>query len=396
MSRFKKAIKLKQLESTLSEHPLRELDEQVKKDYVKGLVSVALEDENFSQEEKAYILSMMRTIGLDVALLEEFTTFANDCEEEELLEFMDRLKAFDEDIKINFMIEVVVIAFRDGEFDESEKEIFFDYLDMLELKDKKDLIKWTALAVINKDTDLSLSLYTAKKEFFEKYAYMFDIDIKKELEELYNWKWEFSVIRGTLFGCNDRAASTPVSVRQFCVFINSKIISGEIIQLENTMRFQTPSDTVIIESLEKTNLDYDDMLGLLKYDSKIKNNNYRGITAYYKTDYYRSSVPDVFSSWIKDKLNINVLPLEISDNQRGEIKISSSSVDLLTSDPEAVRIYRSYKEREKYKVDKIYDDFECELKTEINTLHVQDKPSLLSPNVSYAFRLMRNINKDNE
>jgi hypothetical protein len=35
------------LESALAKHPLRELDEQVKKDYVKGLVFIATEDENF-------------------------------------------------------------------------------------------------------------------------------------------------------------------------------------------------------------------------------------------------------------------------------------------------------------------------------------------------------------
>jgi len=65
VSRFKKAIKKKELEIALSKHPLKELDEQVKSDYVKGLVFIATEDENFDEDEKSYVTSLMKNIGVD-------------------------------------------------------------------------------------------------------------------------------------------------------------------------------------------------------------------------------------------------------------------------------------------------------------------------------------------
>jgi len=54
MSKFKKLIKKKEVEKALSQHPLKELPQEVKNDYIKGLVFIAVEDENFSEEEKLY------------------------------------------------------------------------------------------------------------------------------------------------------------------------------------------------------------------------------------------------------------------------------------------------------------------------------------------------------
>ena len=264
MSRFKKVIKKKELESALAKHPLKDIDEQIKKDYVRGLVFIAVEDENFSDEEKEYVSSLIKNIGLEESFLEECVTFANDSDEDEILAFMDRLKALDEDMKLNFLIEVIVISFKDGEFDESEQEMFDDYLDMLELTDKKDDIMYMALALVNKDIDLALSMYTAKKEFFNKFDYMFDmldIDIEKELQNVYSFKWtqweteDYGEIRE-----NRKVSLNAETVQRVCIFINYLILSKKAERIERTNKFLYEDEELLndgyINNLELDNYLY--------------------------------------------------------------------------------------------------------------------------------------------
>jgi uncharacterized tellurite resistance protein B-like protein len=249
MSKFKKAIKKKALASALAKHPLRELDEQVKKDYVKGMVFIAVEDENFSDEEKEYIKSLMQNIGLEESLLDELEAFANEPGEDEIHEFMERIQAFDENIKINFLIEVIVIAFKDGEFDESEQEMFDDYLEMFELTQKKDIIMYMALALVDKDIDLALSLYIADKEFFNRYDYMFDmvdIDIEKELNNVFDWEWttwttgSYGSIRK-----NRLVSLFTENVQRVTICINSNIISKSLERRVGTNQYYVNNNKVL-------------------------------------------------------------------------------------------------------------------------------------------------------
>ena len=377
MSRFKKAIKKKELESALSKHPLRELDEQVKSDYVKGLVFVATEDGNFHEEEKSYIVSLLKNIGLDEVLLEEYTTFASNCEEEELLSFMDRIKEFDKDIKLNFLIEVIVLAFKDGEFDESEQSMFDDYLEMLELTEQKDDIMYMALALVNKDIDLALSLYTAKKEFFNKLDYMFDmidIDIEKELKELYSWEWvEFRLKTGQVENDN-LVASRPVTVRQFCVSLNSDLISKKIVQVSNSTKFEnTNNKELIIGDIEETNLDFED--GLFSYSEDIQNDDYTGT---------KELTPEYFSNWINNNnLGIMVKGLRIIANY-SQIELEDSTKGFLTDNSEQFIAYTSlFRDGDKLRFINVdHTSYE-------NQQFHSGEENCLKYNVNYAFRLMK-------
>ncbi|MDF1875214.1 TerB family tellurite resistance protein [Sulfurimonas sp. SAG-AH-194-I05] len=332
MSRFKKAIKKKELETALSKHPLRELSEDVKSDYVKGLVFLATEDENFNEDEKSYITSLMSNIGLDASLLAEFETFASECEEEELLAFMDRLKAFDEDIKVNFLIEVIVVSFKDGEFDESEQAMFDDYLEMLEVADKKDDIMYISLALVNKDIDLALAMYTAKKDFFNKYDYMFDmigVDVEKELNDVFSWEWiEFRLDKCVVENSN-LVASKPITTRQACIFLNSNIIANSIFQVPNTTKFEF-QDAIFIIDINNSNLDYCD--DLFNYDEDIKNNSYLGSSIF---------MPSSFSSWIKIVINISVQILYIKIDDFSLV-LSESARGFLTDDKELFKVNIPY------------------------------------------------------
>ena len=319
MSKFKKAIKKKKLESAFSSHPLKELEEDVKNDYIKGLVFIAVEDENFSEDEKSYVTSLMSYIGVDETLLNKFETFANEPDEDELLEFMDRIKAFDEELKISFLIETILVAFKDGDFDDAEKEMFNEYVEMLELEEKKDDIMHIATALANKDIDLALAIYTAKKEFFEKYNYMFemiDVDIEKELKEVYSWDWiKFRLKYGEVEN-NNLVASKPVTNRQFCIYLNSSLLSNKLKRFADTTQFEVENE-VVIADIDDTDLKFEN--GLFSYDEEGKDSCMTGVK---KTKY--------FSDFVNQKTSNNVQLLEIELGT--EMRLSESAKRLLVED----------------------------------------------------------------
>ena len=143
-------------------HPMKNLNSVVKEDYVKGLVFIAVEDENFSEDEKSYITSLMKNFEIHETKLAEFEEFAQEPDEDELVAFIERIKKFNENIKIIFLIESVILRLKNGEL--TEEEIFNDYLEILDLEDKKDAIICMAKASISKDKDLTFSLDTIENE----------------------------------------------------------------------------------------------------------------------------------------------------------------------------------------------------------------------------------------
>ena len=321
MSKFKKVLKKKVVESALTKHPIRELDQNLREDYIKGLVFIAVEDETFSEEEKSYIIFLMKNLEMDESKLAEFESFAQEPDEDELVAFMDRIKAFNENTKINFLIEAVVLAFKDGNFDDSEKEMFNDYLEMFELEDKKDIILYMAQALADKNVDLALALYTADKEFFEKFDYLFDIvdiDIEKELKNLYSWEWvKFRLEQGQVED-NNLVASKPVTVRQFCVFLNSGLISKNLKQFVNTTQFEY-NDNAVIKNINNTNLSFD---VLFDYEEDKKDDDIIGVEDV-----------DSFVEFVNNKTQNSVKWLRIiSDGQF--VQLDDSAKGLLTDNKE--------------------------------------------------------------
>jgi len=381
MSKFKKAIKKKKLESAFSSHPLKELEEDVKNDYVKGLVFIAVEDENFSEDEKSYVTSLMSYIGVDETLLSEFETFANEPDEDELLEFMDRIKAFDNELKISFLIETILVAFKDGDFDDAEKEMFNEYVEMLELEEKKDDIMHIATALANKDIDLALAIYTAKKEFFEKYNYMFemiDVDIEKELKEVYSWDWiKFRLDAGKVAD-NNLVASKPVTNRQFCIYLNSSLLSNKLKRFADTTQFEVENE-IIIKDIESTDLEFSN--GFFKYETSKKDEEIIGI-----------DFVDDFCKFVNTKTNNKIDKLNIIVGNHYEkifmgnhsiiskyyINLSVSSKQLLSNSPEKFIANINPKSEclvWRYFIDG-YDKY-------------YDKKGILENNTAYTFRLMQ-------
>ena len=170
MSKFKEEIVQKELNNILQDHPLNKFNYQTKCDYVRGLVFFANVVENLFEVEKKYAISLMKNIRLDEELLKEYSLFEGDW-----LAYMNRLRAFDKDLKLNFFIEILVISFKGSKFNTTEQEIFDDYLDLLDLSENKDDIISISLALINKDKSLILPLYETKQELLNQFDYMFNI-----------------------------------------------------------------------------------------------------------------------------------------------------------------------------------------------------------------------------
>ncbi len=361
MSRFKKVLTKKAVEGALSKHPLVNAEESIKKDYVKGLVFIAIEDGNFSEEEKTYILALMKNISLDESLLSEFESFASEPDEDELLAFMDRLKAFEEDLKVNFLIEVVCIAFKDGNFDEKEQSMFDDYLEFLEIQDKKDDIMYISLALVNKDIDLALSLYTVKKEFLKKYDYMFEIlniNIEKELSSVYDLDlFELILTEGELSNNARYVMKNPVTNRQFCIFLNGFNIKNKLLISEDHKGIYHSKKRNLLMYLNYSDIEYDDIFKVKENDKM--NNKITGMT--YACIYNFVEWINTFLDYKVSILKINIkgidnrieAPIKLFNNKdadfRNEIFCSNyyasyfrNSVDLVGVFPETLDYSSTY------------------------------------------------------
>ena len=269
MGRFTKLLKEGNNKTNLATHPLFNADESKKKDYFQSLVFVCVEDENFSDEEKEYLKVSLTAMGLDESLFDEFEKFTQNSDEDELLELVKRLKEFSEDEKLSFMVDVCVVAFKDGDFDESEMELFEEYLEMLEMKEHRQTILYLAQILNEKDIDGAISFYTGQKEIFEKFRYMFEllkIDVAKEMKSAYVYEWKN--LSENLF-INNKVALHPVTIRQFSIFLNSMLIENKLFNVPDTDRFKT-DDEIIIQELSDLNLEYDKNNLLFYYDKEDK------------------------------------------------------------------------------------------------------------------------------
>jgi len=336
MSRFKEIMKNKNIKQALSKHPLVDADEQVKKDYLQGLVFVAFEDENFSEEEKDYLKLLMQHLDVDESMMDVFEAFANDGTGDELTAFTNRLGDFEERLKWAFMIEVRLMALKDGSYDEQEKAIFEDYIAMLSLNEDKATIEHIVHALQTNDMDRALSLYMAKTERIESLDYLFELlemPLYDEMEKLYHWqwiKWEFSygaVLDGNL------VASKPVTVRQIAVFMNALLLAGCIEQLPNSQCFVHKDDdgklTPLIDFLEISNLQCEE--GLFAYAVDDRDKDFVGAS---------TSLPFFFSNLV-NALSVEQVGL-LTINVIYYMGLASTSRSYLTDSPEFLLMHLSY------------------------------------------------------
>lgn len=301
MGRFTKLIKENNNKTNLATHPLFNAEDSKKRDYFQSLVFVCVEDDNFSDEEKEYLKVSLVAMGLDEALFDEFEKFTQDSDEDELLALIDRLKEFTEDEKLSFLVDVCVVAFKDGEFDESEMELFEEYLEILEMKDSRQTILYLAKILNEKDIDGAISFSIGQKEIFEKFKYMFEllqIDVEKEMKKIFEWvSWEY----------DNQIDLSHISAREFCIYVNSLLISCDLVKTPDSTKFSF-NKIIVLPDIEQTNLEYDEDEKLFFYQDEIKKESIEGfywtnkrgmvnIATYSKDVFYASWV----LNYMKDK-----------------------------------------------------------------------------------------------
>ena len=137
LNKFKniKAEKEKKIEEErISKHPLVNEDIDSKIHYLNGLALVMNVDNEISEDEKCYFEHLISVINLPSSVLEDFITFANEPNQEQIVELLESIKA-KQDIKFCFIYDCYIIAMNDGKILEEEEELLELYFEMLHFKD---------------------------------------------------------------------------------------------------------------------------------------------------------------------------------------------------------------------------------------------------------------------
>lgn len=208
----------------LQKHPVANEELEIKVHYLNGLALMMNVDEEIHETEKKYLSILINTFQLEDSMLEQFTTFAKEPEEDATNEFL-KIISNSEDTKINFMVDALIIADQDCNIHDNEKALLNYYFEMLSFSSEETRkVRDVAEIIKNKDKDEALSLFSADKEFYNKFAYLFeffgiyvDTIIKNIFSfEWVNWEFQYGAVEK-----NNRVCRNPVTNRQFVIFLNS-------------------------------------------------------------------------------------------------------------------------------------------------------------------------------
>ena len=123
-------------------HPVAKKNIEIKIHYLNGLALMMNVDEEISDEEKVFFLSLMQDFELEKSIIDNFFDFAKEPENEQIVELLEEIKK-DDFIKFAFMIDNYRIAYKDGKFSDEEKELIELFFEMLEF-DKEEIDKINA------------------------------------------------------------------------------------------------------------------------------------------------------------------------------------------------------------------------------------------------------------
>jgi len=161
--------------------------------YLNGLALVANEDGNICEKEREYLSILINSFGLSEDMLETFVNFAENPDEKLILDMMQSFNS--KDIKYNFMIDCMMIANANDDFDESKEAIIEEYFKMLKITaleafDLRDLYKkfytqngHALLKYFGLSKDTSYSLFKTKVENFQYLIDYYKINFAYELAE---------------------------------------------------------------------------------------------------------------------------------------------------------------------------------------------------------------------
>lgn len=303
-----KKVKIQTL--SFEKHPCKDLDIDSKIHYLNGLSLLTNIDENIDEKEQEYLTILITSFGLERSQLEEFLEFAKNPDEEMILQMMEAFMS--KDIKYNFLIDAMLIASVDKNYDENEKAVVEQYFEMLKIshKEQKDL-KHIYKLFYTQDGNGLFRYFTRnnyiKKERFEYLLDYFKIDFnyeliedeKKTLEDIEFFKPTFS---NTHFANKDRLgynaeeiAVKPINNAQFCIYLNYALLKKVI---------EKNGDDIFVFSEDK-NIAFEPNNSEIKYKEDEK----KFIISDNKHEQKATGMTYVlaksFIKWLNDKYNCN-------------------------------------------------------------------------------------------
>ncbi len=288
-----KKVKVQTL--SFEKHPCKELDQEVMVHYLNGLALIANEDENVCEKEREYLSILINSFGLSEDMLETFVNFAENPDEKLILDMMQSFAT--KDIKYNFMVDAMMIASIDGDFDENEEAIIEQYFEMFKItKDEAKDLRYIYEMFYTQngnalyryfEKESASKIHLIKAELFEYLLDYYKIDMAYELlkEEKKILSFEFfkpTFEYGSLGDDAKQIITFPVNNIQFCIFLNAIDI-----KVNNNVKVVTKQESELLVDLDNSDIKYIDNIFVVS--SKKESKKVTGIT--YKAGY-------LFTSWL--------------------------------------------------------------------------------------------------
>ena len=214
-------------------HPGSVLDLETKMHYLNGLALVMNEDGDISEKEEAYFTALINSFNLDSDLLTEFIEFAKEPDEDMLIEMINKLKT--EKIKYTFLFDCMILSKSDDNFDADEKLLVEQYADMLALSTQEiDDIDFIFEKLDSKDEKALHDFFlksSIKRDWFEYIFDSFDINpsFKPTETEVISFEFVEPTFRYGGLQSAKKIMKNPVTVSQFCIFLNTMLETENII-----------------------------------------------------------------------------------------------------------------------------------------------------------------------
>ena len=226
--------KVKEKSLSFSKHPCKELSEDMKVHYLNALSLIMNADDDISEKELEYIKILISSFDLEENRVEEFIEFAKNPTEDAILGMINAFP--DSDIKYNLIIDAMMIASRDGNFDETEQEAIEQYFEMFKIspKEKDELNK--VFEIFMAQDGNALFRYFRRGGYLKEELFSYLIEYYKleaELDEyekdILNFKFFKPVFKDkTSLNNAEEILSKPVNNSQYLIFLNEMYIKGAI------------------------------------------------------------------------------------------------------------------------------------------------------------------------
>jgi len=281
-----KKVKVQTL--SFEKHPCRDLEQEQMIHYLNGLALVTKEDGNICEKEREYLSILINSFGLSEDMLETFVNFAENPEEKLILDMMQSFAT--KDIKYNFMVDAMMTASIDGNFDASEEAIIEQYFEMFKItKDEEKDLRYIYEMFYTQDGNglyryfgikNKNAKYTIKPELFQYLLEYYEIDMAYELQEEEKKLLDFEFFKptfkeGELGNGATEIMTKPVNNAQFCIYLNYAFMDKKI-EIDGNGKVVDSESKDLLMDLDKSDIYLED--GKFIVDKDKYENRVTGIT----------------------------------------------------------------------------------------------------------------------